>query len=240
DLYVQAGPDRFDKAILEHQFLLRHEKQRIVSYRSLKHLYVQTNQRDKASHLSYALTFLKKAEPDDARYLAELRAKPFATARRAMNDEMWARLAHPDEDRHVGGLFQLLGPMLAAPQAQPHKQVGLQRKEAVSLDAADARSWAKAIRYATSIFAVAAPEVYARPEQKEAIAFVNCIEKTTLAPVWLVGAPLTGDKRPERELAFEISRRAAHLKPERFLRWIFPQPGQLGHIIDAAIALATE
>jgi tetratricopeptide (TPR) repeat protein len=240
DLYVQAGPDRFDKAILEHQFLLRHEKQRIVSYRALKHLYVETNQREKAMHLSYALTFLKKAEPDDARYLAELKQKPFATARRAMNDEMWARLAHPEEDRYVGALFQLLGPMLAAPQAQPHKQVGLVRKEAVALDAPDARSWAKAIRYVASIFTVNAPEVYARPEQKETVQFVNCIDKTTVVPVWLVGAPLTGDKRPERELTFEISRRAAHLRPERFLRWIFNQPGQLAHIIEAAMAVAVE
>jgi hypothetical protein len=130
--------------------------------------------------------------------------------------------------------------MLAAPQAQQHKQLGLQRKEAVALDAADARSWAKAIRYATSIFAINAPEVYARPEQKEAVVFVNAIDKTTLVPVWLVGAPLVGDKRPERELAFDISRRASLLRPERFLRWIFPQPGQLAHIIDAAMALATE
>src|SRR5204863_8488715 len=55
DLYVQAGPDRFEKAILEHQILLRAEKQRVVSYRSLKHLYIQTGQRDKATACSYAL-----------------------------------------------------------------------------------------------------------------------------------------------------------------------------------------
>jgi hypothetical protein len=158
-----------------------------------------------------------------------------------MNEETWGRLAHPDEDRFIGALFALLGPVLAAPQAQPHKQVGLMRKEAISLDAADARSWAKAIRYVTSIFAVPAPEVYARPEQKEAFNFVNCVDKNTLVPVWLVGAPLVGpDKRGERELAFEISRRAALLRPERFLRWVLPQPGQLAHIIDAAMALAVE
>ena len=64
---IHLSRRNFDKAILEHQFLLRHEKQRIVSYRSLKHLYIQTGQRDKAAHLSYALTFLKKSEPDDAK-----------------------------------------------------------------------------------------------------------------------------------------------------------------------------
>jgi tetratricopeptide (TPR) repeat protein len=240
DLYVQAGPDSFDKAIVEHQVLLRAEKQRIISYRSLKHLYIQTGQREKAAACSYALTFLKKGEPDDAKHVAQLKAAPFNTARRAMNEEMWARLAHPDEDRFVGALFALIGPMLAASTAQPHKVVGLVRKEALQLDAADARSYAKALRYATSIWGVGAPEIYARPEQKEAVQFVNCIDKTTMVPVWLLGAPLCGDKRPERELAFELGRRAAHLRPERLIRWLLGQPAQLAHLIDAAMSLATE
>ena len=56
-------------------------------------------------------------------------------------------------------------------------------------------------------------------------------------PVFSLGAPLVGDKRQERELVFELARRAAHLRPERFVRFILPQPQQLGHIIDAAMAL---
>ena len=68
--------------------------------------------------------------------------------------------------------------------------------------------------------------------------FANCIDGRTLVPVFSLGAPLVGDKRQEREQVFELARRCAHLRPERFVRFILPQPQQLGHIIDAAMALA--
>jgi hypothetical protein len=107
------------------------------------------------------------------------------------------------------------------------------------LDATDARSFAKAIRYAASIFVVPAPEVYARPEQKEAFSFVSCIDKQTLVPALVVGAPLT-DKRPERDLAFEVARRMSFFRPERFLRLLMPQPAQLAHLVEVVMALAAE
>ena len=237
DLYVQAGPDKFDKSIVEHQLILQKEKSRVLSYRALKHLYIQTNQRDKSLQLSQALVFLKKGEPDDLKKVAvhKHHATVMPTARRAITDEMWTRLMHPDEDRYLDTLFATVAPMLAAAAAQPHKSLGLTRKEALAAD--DAHSWAKTLRYVTTTLAVAAPEAYVRPDQKEAVAFANCIDKQTLVPVFSLGAPLVGDKRQEREQVFELARRAAHLRPERFVRFILPQPQQLGHIIDAAMTL---
>ena len=76
------------------------------------------------------------------------------------------------------------------------------------------------------------------PDQKDAVQFANCIDGRTLVPVFSLGAPLVGEKRQEREQVFELARRCAHLRPERFIRFILPQPQQLGHIIDAAMALA--
>lgn len=238
DLYVQAGPDKFEKSILEHQHILRHEKNRVLSYRALKHLYIQTGQRDKSVHLSVALTFLKKGEDDDHRKVAAYKGQAMATGRRVMSDEMWVRLQHPEEDRYLDTLFALVAPMLAAASAQQHKALGLNRKEALGSD--DARSYAKALKYVTTTLGVTPPEAYARADQKEAVAFANCIDKTTLVPVFSLGAPLVGDKRQEREQVFELARRAAHLRPERFVRFILPQPQQLGHIIDAAVALGDE
>jgi tetratricopeptide (TPR) repeat protein len=238
DLYVQAGPHAFDKAIVEHQHILRHEKNRVLSYRALKHLYIQTAQRDKSVLCSYVLEFLKKGEPDDAAKVAEYKKRPFATARRELNDDTWARLQHPDEDRLLGMLFALVAPAVAAAHAQPHKGFGLNRKEALAAD--DPHSYAKALKYVTSTFGVAVPEAYARAEQKEPVAFANCIDGRTLVPVFVLGAPLIGDKRQEVEQVFELARRAAHLRPERFLRLVLPQPAQLGHVIDLAMALGAE
>lgn len=235
DLYVQAGPDKFDKSIVEHQWILGREKNRILSYRALKHLYIQTSQREKSVQLSVALCFLKKGEPDDLTKANTYKHRPMEMARRVLTDEMWAKLAHPDEDRYLDALFALVAPMLAAAAAQPHKALGLNRKEAIAAD--DQHSYAKALRYVTTTLGVAAPETYVRADQKEAVAFANCIDKQTLVPVFSLGAPLVGEKRQEKEQVFELARRAAHLRPERFVRFVLPQPQQLAHIIEAAMAL---
>ena len=77
-----------------------------------------------------------------------------------------------------------------------------------------------------------------RADQKDAVQFANCIDGRTLVPVFSLGAPLVGEGRQQKEQLFELARRCAHLRPERFVRFILPQPQQLGHIIDAAMALA--
>ena len=194
----------------------------MLSYRALKHLYIQTGQRDKSAQLSVALCFLKKGEPDDLTKANTYKHQPMAIARRALSDEMWARLQHPDEDRYLDALFALVAPMLAASTAQPHKALGLNRKEALSIE--DQHSYGKALKYVTTTLNVAPPETYVRPDQKDAVQFANCIDGRTLVPVFSLGAPLVGEKRQEREQVFELARRCAHLRPERFIRFILPQP----------------
>src|SRR5262249_24688884 len=150
--------------------------------------------------------FLKKGEADDQKAYAELKARlqqPLTTARRVLNDEMWARVQHPDEDKFLATLFALVGPTLMQPLAQPHKALNLVRKEA--LDATDPRSLAKTLRYVVTTFAATAPEVYLRPDQKEPFGFLNAVDKQTLVPVFTLGQPLLAEKKPERELVFELS-----------------------------------
>src|SRR5262249_53375075 len=129
DLYVQAGPRSFDKSIAEHQHILRIEKDRVHSYRALKHLYLQTKQREKSVFCSWALVALKRGEADDTRRLSEHKKKPFATARQPLSDESWLRLKHSDEDALVDCLFAMIAPALVPLQAQTFKQLGLNRKE---------------------------------------------------------------------------------------------------------------
>jgi tetratricopeptide (TPR) repeat protein len=240
DLYVQAGPDGFERAIVEHQYILGRQKNRVLSYRALKHLYIQMGQREKSVHVSHALMLLNKAEPDDHEKVARHRvtAELLATARRALGDEQWARLCHPDEDRRLDALFAIVGPMVAMAQAQPHKALGLGRKEALAVD--DPRSFAKALRYISATLGTSGVEAYARPEQKEPVTFAACIERHELVPVFVLGAPLVGDKRPEREQVFELARRVAHLRPERLIRLVMPSAQQLGRVIAAAMAIGDD
>jgi hypothetical protein len=236
DLLLQAGPDSVDKAIELHQIVLRREKSRVASYRALRALYAHQREREKAFACSYALHFLKKGDADDARAVAEIKERPFATARRPIDEETWARVAHPDEDRLVDCLFALVGPTIAAGHAQTHKLAGVNRKEAIEPD--DRRSFAKALRYVATTLDVAMPEAYERADQREPVIFSNVVDGMTLVPVFQLGAPLVGDRRRETEQVFELARKSTLVRPERLLRMATPHPQQIGHVIEAAIALA--
>ena len=236
DLYLQAGPDSVDKAIELHQLVLRRDKGRIASYRALRALYAHRREREKAFACSYALHFLKKGDQDDARAVAELKGRPLATARRVLDEDTWSRLMHPEEDRLIDCLFALVGPTVAAGHAQTHKLAGLNRKDAI--DPEDRRSFAKALKYVTTTLDVAMPEAYERPDQKAALVFANTVDGMALVPVFQLGSPLVGERRREPEQVFELARKSALLKPERLLRLAAPHPQQIGHVLEAAIALA--
>jgi tetratricopeptide (TPR) repeat protein len=233
DVCVQAHA--WEQAIVEHQLVLAREKNRILSFRALKHLYIQTHDREKSIACSYALAFLRKGEPDDVARVADHKKLPFATTRRVLGDDGWARLTHPDEDRLLDHLFALVGPTMVAAQAQPHKAFGLARKDAVG--AVD-RSYAKTLAYVTTILDVVPPELHVKPEQREPVVFANCIDGRELVPVFILGGPLVSERRREAELVFELARRAAQLRPERLMRLALPHPQPIMLVIEAAMALA--
>ena len=59
------------------------------------------------------------------------------------------------------------------------------------------------------------------------------------APVVCVelGSPMLSPRRPEREITYDAARLAAFLRTDRTLRLLYSTPGQLGLVLDAAIAL---
>ncbi len=235
ELYLEAGSDHTDKAIASVQQLLRADKQRVAHYRTLRQLYLSMGENEKAAACSAALVFLKKGEPVDEEAVAAKKQRPFAVAKRALNDEMWQKLTHPDEDRYLQALFNALAPSVTKAQAMPHKHFGLQRKEVVAAN--DARSGIKALRYIVSTLGLPLPELYVQATQPSALIYRNCVEKQTLLPSYIVGGPLLKIDN-ERELAFLVARHAAHLRPERILREACAQPAQIAHLLDAAAALS--
>jgi tetratricopeptide (TPR) repeat protein len=237
-LYVEAGPDRADKAIAEHQTLLRMNKGELGSYRALRRLYGQVKQREKAACVAYALHILKKGDPEDEKLVAELRARPLQPARRPMKPELWRTLAHPEEDLQLGALFQAVFPVVQPAYARPFKDVGLNRKD--RLEPTAQQLYAKALRYGVEVLEGIAPEAYVQPAEKERpYTIVHCMEKGQQPVICVqLGAQLTNPKRPEREVMYEIGRLCAVLRPKRVLRTLLPSAAQLGLIIDAVMSLS--
>ncbi len=239
ELYVQAGPDYVDKAIAEHQSLLEAQHDRLTSYRALRKLYGEAKQEEKATAVACALALLKKGDPEDAERVAQAKQRPLRSTKRMLDDAIWTSLAHPSENRSVVGLFAQLTPLLAVHNSRSHKDAQLVRKERI--DSADPRRFMKGLGYVAGVLDTKYTfESYVKYEQREALSVTACIDKETPIPCLVFGAPLVGEKRPERELLFELTKKLAYLRPERYLRFVFPQPAQLGLVIDAAIALAIE
>ncbi len=229
-LYTEAGPAHLDKAIAEHQALLRADKGRLASYRALAELYLQIDQPAKSAACNRALACLK--EDDEPRPEPEA---AITAVRHPLTEELWAQLRHPDEDPHLSALFAAISPVIAAAQAQ-RQRLTLQRKRCVPRD--DPRPFARAFKLTCEALGVPAPELYLAPEQPEPVTFSTCIDGQRLVPVLTLGQSLLDVQRVEREVLFELGRRVALLRPERFIRWLLPLPLELAHLLDAAMAIS--
>jgi tetratricopeptide (TPR) repeat protein len=236
DVYVQAGPDHYEKAIAEHQAILAQSPERLASYRALAKLYGEVGAYDKLWCVSATLAFLRKADPERQRFFEEHRPRGFRPAKRAFNDEIWQKLLHPHEDRFLDAVFMLLGPFVAAQSAQQHQAVGLRRKERVDV-AADPRPATRVLRYVSETLELPAPDLFFRQTEPQGLSLYNLQERGVLTPAFVVGR--TAEQRGgELELVFEMGKRMAFLRPERFVRYAAPSMTALDIMLRAALVLA--
>ena len=201
DLYVQAGPidvRQVDRRAPAHP--ARREEPRALVSRAQAPVHPDRRSATKSVQLSVALCFLKKGEPDDLTKANTFKHQPMADrAARAVGRDVGAAAAPRGGSLPRRAASRILAPMLAASTAQQHKALGLNRKEALSIE--DQHSYGKALKYVTTTLNVAPPETYVRAEQKDAVQFANCIDGRTLVPVFSLGAPLVGEKRRQRRAA---------------------------------------
>src|SRR5439155_23649022 len=108
---------------------------------------------------------------------------------------------------------------IAAGSAQPVTAFGLSPETRTDLDK-DPRAAARMVKYVAGVLALdPAPMVWLQ-EQGDGLRVANTVglgaDRQKLVPSLLVGAP-TISKQDERELSFEVGKRMAYLRPERFV-----------------------
>jgi tetratricopeptide (TPR) repeat protein len=235
DLYMQAGPDRMDKAIDEHQLLVARSPDRLASYRALAKLYRDSGAMDKQWCVAATLAFLRKADPELVEFYEHHRPRELRTAKRTFTDEIWAKVAHPEEDRFVGAVFMLLGHFVAATAAQQHQVVGLRRKERVDV-ARDDRVPLPMLRYVAQTLELPPPDVFFRDVDPQSLSLLNLQEKGVLTPAFVIGHGYA-QHTDEHDVAFDLGKRMAFLRPERFLRCAVPSVSALDIAVRSALAL---
>jgi tetratricopeptide (TPR) repeat protein len=236
EVYVQAGADHYDKAIAEHQWLIAHNPDRLASYRALAKLYAETGAHDKLWCVAATLSFLRKADPELAQFYEDHRPRELRTAKRAFTDETWQKVAHPDEDRFIAAIFMLLGQFVATAAAQPHQTLGLRRKERVDV-ASDERVPTRILRYVADTLELSPPDLFFKESEAASLSLYNLVEKGTLTPTFVIGKGIE-QRVSEAELVFEMGKRMAFLRPERYLRCAIPSAPALDITLRAALSLA--
>ncbi len=220
DLYLEAGEARRAEAIHELQFLLSHAPDRVELYKALANLYRAEHELDKAFCVAQALVFLGAASTEERMLYEKFRPRSFTPAPRRLTEELWQKaIIHPREDKAVGAIFASTLGALAAGTAQPITAFGLTPDSRADLDR-DPRPVSRVIKYVSGVLAIdPAPMVWLQ-EAGDGLRVANTVgmgaERQKLVPSLLVGAPVIG-KGDERELAFEVGKRMAYLRAERFV-----------------------
>ena len=159
---------------------------------------------------------------DEEKLLYErFRPAQFAPAPRRLTEELWQKsIIHPREDRHVGAIFaSTLGALAGDAPRSRSPRSGSTPDARTDLDR-DPRAVSRIVKYVAGVLAIdPAPMVWLQ-EGGDGLRVANTVglgaERQQLVPSLLVGAPLIG-KTDERELAFEVGKRMAYLRPERFV-----------------------
>jgi hypothetical protein len=238
NLYLEAGDSRRDDAIAELQVLLQSYPERVELYRALSDLYGEGDEVDKAFCLAQALVFLGAATPEEQRRYELHRPRSFVVAKRKLTEELWQKaIIHPREDKHVNAIFGSLAASLAGTTAQPPAAFKLQPRQRSESDK-DPHLVARLFRYATTVLALdPAPSLYLSPDSGDGIRVANTTERGKLAPSVVIGAPHI-TKQSESELAFEVGKRLAYLRPERYVTYALRTLPKIEGAFRAALAAA--
>ncbi len=220
DLYLEAGESKRTEAIAELQFLLGHAPDRVELYKALASLYRADHELDKAWCVAQALVFLGAASDEERVLYERFRPNAFSPAPRRLTEELWQKsVIHPREDRHVGAIFSSTLGAIAGGTAQPITAFGLTPDGRADLDQ-DPRAVSRIVKYVGSVLAIDPVPMVWLQETGDGLRVANTVglagDRGKLVPTLLVGAQLLA-KTDERELAFEVGKRMAYLRPERFV-----------------------
>jgi hypothetical protein len=155
----------------------------VTPMKTLRRLYMEMRQYDRAWCVTSAMAFLRKADAEEQQFFEQYRPKGFARARARLTEELWQRnIYHPDEDRYISHVFAAVSQVVSAVRAKEHKDWGLKRKDRRDV-ATDQLLFSKVFNYVNQVLGVPQPELYLRPESPGELDLANAREKNQLHAV---------------------------------------------------------
>ncbi|MGH7271014.1 MAG: tetratricopeptide repeat protein, partial [Polyangiaceae bacterium] len=232
ELYASDVDQYLDKAVRAQAEMLRANPYRVESYKLLRRLYTEARRPDPAWCLCQALTVLSLAEADEERFYQRYRGDNAAPAQTMLGDDDWAlRLAHPDADPLVTGIFSLLQPTIIRARTQPLEALGYHLSYRVDLPA-QPYAVSQMLNYAQGVLGFEAPPVFQNPDDPSGFGFVHA-----RVPSILLGRAAFERVVPNQSLAFVAARHLTYFRSGYYVRHLVPTGTGLKAWLFAAIKL---
>jgi tetratricopeptide (TPR) repeat protein len=235
ELYTLVGRKQPDQVAERAAKLVEADPDHPDAYRALGRASLAAGKLDEAWCVARALVFLKKANAEEQALYQRFAAHESDKATGILDDDTWASVRHPDEDRTISTLFALIWEAAVAPRAGAPKAFELKPKERLPVEDGT-RVIAKIFRHASRVLNVALPDVYVQPRRSGRLLLANCIERGRLVPAVIVGRDLMPGYR-DTELAAAIGAMLSLLRPAYWLRLALPTIEELEAALGAAAAL---
>jgi tetratricopeptide (TPR) repeat protein len=235
-LYTSAGPDAYEKAIVAHHRLLRNNPLRRETYKELRRLYGQMNERDKEWCVSAVLAWLSQASEEETALYHKHRSKQPRRVGRKLSDELWREnLYHAWQSRTLSTVFGTVAAVIAPMAVKPRRSWGL-RPQARLEPASDTRPWGRALGYVGQVLDLETSEAYVRGDMKEQVSLVLAGEPGDLTKILFL-SPALLESSSDAELVYWLTRGLALLRPEYFLCFVTPSATVLRAVALAALKL---
>ncbi|MCP4443763.1 MAG: tetratricopeptide repeat protein [Myxococcales bacterium] len=215
NLYLEVG-DRREDVIEGLQALISDDPDRVEFYKVLSEQYRAQGEMDKAYCVAQALVFLKAANEDEGTLYSSGKPQSFVAAKRRLTEELWQKaVIHNREDRHVNAIFSSIIGQVAATTSQPLSAFNFEGKSVSD----DGSTIFRVFRYASGVLGLSPePTLFVEPESAEGLRVANTIAEGKLRPTLVAGKPHAANGS-ESELAFELGKRMAYFRPERYLNF---------------------
>ncbi|MDH5493219.1 MAG: hypothetical protein OEY14_14800, partial [Myxococcales bacterium] len=207
-------PERVGDAIEEHQWLLRQDPHRVDSYRALYKLYFDARAYDKAWCLASTLSFLEKADDEQQQFYTQYKQTGPIRPKGRIERAVWfSDLFHPDEDRYVSKIMEILAPAVHAAKAATDKALNLNRLTPVDF-ATSKVTFAQTYGFVQQVLNIPIqPRLFLQQQSAGGLAHVA----GSNPPSVIAGSTLLSGYSPQ-DLSFVIARFLSYYLTEHFIR----------------------
>ena len=236
ELYALLGRDVPEKVTDKAARLVEADPTNTDAYRALGQAALRAGKLDEAWCVCRALVFLKKASGEEEAFYRKHRPNEARKATGSLDEDSWANVRHPDEDRTLSAIFAVVWEGAVATRSGPAKSFDLKAKEKMQVEGGT-RVVGKIFRLAARTLNAPLPDVYVQPDRPGRLLLASVVEKNRLQPAVIVARDLLAGYK-DVEIAAAVGSMLALVRPAYYLRLTMPTVDELEAVIIAAARIA--